>query len=187
MDPITIGLTLATQFAPSLIKWMTGSDKAEQVAQKAIEIAKEVTGTTTGDEAIKALQADPNLVLAYRKAVLDQELEFRRIALAETQAYIDDTQDARKYRDDKTFWLGISVLSIYAVILLVVILGLGLVLTGKITMAEGVFAAVTGLIGAIVSRIDSNAQQVIGFFFGSSKGSSDKTDAMAEAIKGLKR
>ncbi len=80
MEPISIAMGLA-QFAPQLLKWITGSEKAEQVAQKAIDIATTVTGKTTGDEAIKALQADPNLVLQYRQAVLAQELEFQTLAV----------------------------------------------------------------------------------------------------------
>lgn len=80
MDPITIAMGLA-QFVPQLAKWVTGSDKAEQVAQKAIDIAKSVTGAQTGDEAVKALQANPDLVLQYRKAVLDQEVSFQALAV----------------------------------------------------------------------------------------------------------
>lgn len=80
MDPITIAMGLA-QFVPQIAKWITGSDKAEQVAQKAVDIAMTVTGKTTGDESIKALQADPNLVLQYRKAVLDQEVTFQSLAV----------------------------------------------------------------------------------------------------------
>ena len=80
MDPITVAMGLA-QFAPSLVKWITGSDKAEDAAQKAIDIAKAVTGRPTGDMAIVALQADPNLILKYRQAVLDQEVEFQKLAV----------------------------------------------------------------------------------------------------------
>lgn len=69
------------QFVPQLTRWITGSDKAEQVAQKAIDIAQAVTGQPSGDAALKALQADPNLVLAYRKAVLDQEVAFQEMAV----------------------------------------------------------------------------------------------------------
>lgn len=79
MDPITIAMGLS-QLVPQIAKWITGSDKAEAVAQKAIDIAQAVTGKTTGDEAVKALQADPALALQYRQAVLDQEVEFRRLA-----------------------------------------------------------------------------------------------------------
>lgn len=80
MDLITIAMGLS-QFVPQLAKWLTGSDKAEQVAQKAIDIAQAVTGQPTGDLALKALQADPNLVLQYRKAVLDQEVTFQTLAV----------------------------------------------------------------------------------------------------------
>ena len=80
MDPITIAMGLA-QFVPQIAKWITGSDKAADVAQKAIDIAKTVTGKSTGDEALQALQADPQKVLDYRKAVLDQEVEFQKLAV----------------------------------------------------------------------------------------------------------
>jgi len=80
MDPITIAMGLA-QFAPSLVKWISGSDKAAEAAQKAIDIAKVVTGAPTGDAALETLQADPNLVLKYRQAVLDQEIEFQSLAV----------------------------------------------------------------------------------------------------------
>jgi len=80
MDLITLAMGLA-QFVPQLTKWMTGSDKAEQVAQKAIDIAQTVTGQSNGDAALKALQADPNLVLQFREAVLTQELEFEKLAV----------------------------------------------------------------------------------------------------------
>ena len=88
MDPITLAMGLS-QFAPQLIKWVTGSDKAENVAQKAIDIAQTVTGQTTGDAAITALKADPNLVLQYRKAVLDQESAF-------TQLVVQNASDVNK-------------------------------------------------------------------------------------------
>lgn len=80
MDPVTIAMGLA-QFVPSLLKWITGSDKAEEVAQKAVDIAQAVTGQPTGDAALKALQANPDLVIKYRQAVLDQEVEFQRLAV----------------------------------------------------------------------------------------------------------
>lgn len=92
MDPITLAMTLG-QFAPSMIKWITGSDKAGEVAQKAIDIAKTVTGKGTGDEAVAALQADPNLVLKYRQAVLDQEAEFEKLAV-QNAADINKTMQA---------------------------------------------------------------------------------------------
>lgn len=81
------------QFVPQIAKWITGSDKAEQVAQKAVEVAQAVTGQSTGDAALKALQADPNLVLQYRKAVLEQEVTFQQLAV-QNAADINKTMQA---------------------------------------------------------------------------------------------
>jgi len=78
MDPITIALGLA-QFAPSLIKWISGSDKASEVAQKAVDIATAVTGKSNGAAALEELKVNPDLVIAYRKALLDQEIEFQKL------------------------------------------------------------------------------------------------------------
>ena len=80
MDPITIALTLA-KFAPSLVRWISGSDKAGAVAQKAVDIAQAVTGKSTPEAAVSALEADPNLALQYHKAVLDQETTFEQLAV----------------------------------------------------------------------------------------------------------
>ncbi len=80
MDPITLAMSLA-QFVPQIAKWMTGSDQVEQVAQKAITIAQQVTGAPTGDRALEVLKSSPESVLAYRRAVLDQEVDFQKLAV----------------------------------------------------------------------------------------------------------
>src|ERR1700732_4908539 len=79
MDPITIAMGLS-QFVPQIVKWIAGP-KAGTVAQKVVDVAQAVTGQATGDAALKALQADPNLVLQYRKAVLDQETALDQLAV----------------------------------------------------------------------------------------------------------
>lgn len=78
MDPITIAMGLS-QFVPQIVKWIAG-DKAATVAQKAVDIAKAVTGKSTGDDALASLQANPDLVLKYREAVLDQQTTFETLA-----------------------------------------------------------------------------------------------------------
>jgi hypothetical protein len=65
MDPITIAMGLA-QFAPGIIKLITGSDKAADVAGKVIGVAQAVSGTSTGPAALAAIQADPAKVLDFQ-------------------------------------------------------------------------------------------------------------------------
>lgn len=188
MDPITIGLALASQFAPAIIKYFTNSDTAGAVAGQVIDIAKTVTGKGTPDEATAALQADPALAMQFKTAVMAHDLELAKLGLQETQVFVADTADARaKHAGDRgVFWLGIAVLATFAVTMSGCLYGAYQILTGGITIKDvAAVAAVSGFVGSIVGYIAANAQQVIGYFFGSSKGSTDKGNAMADAVKGL--
>ena len=116
------------------------------------------------------------------------EQELARLGLEETKAYIGDTADARARHSGEVgvFWLGISVLVIFAATMGASLYGSFQILTGGITIKDvAVVAAVAGFVGSIVGYVAANAQQVIAYFFGSSKGSADKTTAMAEAVTRL--
>lgn len=88
MDPITIGLALASQFAPALMKYFTNSDTAATVAGQVIGIAQTVTGTGTPAAAQVALAADPALALEFEAKVMANETDLQRL-------YLGDTQGAR--------------------------------------------------------------------------------------------
>lgn len=114
--------------------------------------------------------------------------ELAKIGLQETQTFVADTADARaKHAGDRSvFWLGIAVLITFAVTMGAALYGSYRILTGGITIKDvATVAAVSGFVGSIVGYVAANAQQVIGYFFGSSKGSNDKGNAMADAFKGL--
>lgn len=83
MDPITIALALAAQFAPEILKHFTNSDKAADVAGKVIEIAQTVTGAATPDGAKAAIEKDPAAALAFQQAVMAREVELERLATAD--------------------------------------------------------------------------------------------------------
>lgn len=114
--------------------------------------------------------------------------DLRKVALEEARMYVGDVADARHAHrgDDKVFWLGIAVLAIFALTMGAALYGSFQILTGGITIKDvAVVAAVSGFVGSIVGYVAANAQQVIAYFFGSSKGSSDKTNALAAAAKDL--
>lgn len=114
MDPISIAFGLA-QFAPQIIKWITGSDKAADAATAVVEIAETVTGRK-GSDALDALKADPALVLQFRQSVMQQEADLDK-------AYLADRADARKrdavfitagtrnYRADFMFFLAVAMIA----------------------------------------------------------------------------
>lgn len=114
------------------------------------------------------------------------EEELEKIGLDETKTLVADTQDARgKFAGDgAVFWLGISVLLTFAAVMGGSMFGSYLLLSGGITVKDvGVVAAVFGFLGTVVGYVAANAQQVVSFFFGSSRGSKQKTDAMADTFK----
>ena len=114
MDPISIAFGLA-QFAPQIIKWITGSDKAADAAGAVVDIAETVTGRK-GADALDALKADPALVLQFRQSVIAQEADLDK-------AYLADRADARKrdavfissgtrnYRADVMFFLAVLMIA----------------------------------------------------------------------------
>ena len=83
MDPISIGMGLL-KFAPTIAGWFGGEDAKDKV-QKVTEIASAVTGQNNPTDAIKALEANPELALKFEKAVNEYRLavmqeETKRIA-----------------------------------------------------------------------------------------------------------
>lgn len=92
MAPLMLALELA-QFAPGLVKWITGSDKAADVAGKVVEAAQAITGADTAEGSIAALKADPAKVLEFRQAMVTLDIELQKAELA-------DVADARKRDTD---------------------------------------------------------------------------------------
>lgn len=156
MDPITAAMALA-QFAPQIVRWITKSDKAADVAQKAVDVATAVTGKPTPDAAIAALQADPNLVLKYRQAVLDQEVEFERIAVSAAEA-VNTTMraEAASERWPQYSWrpaIGFSVAFAVAGAVATVFMAYWLAVfrsdASLLQHLPGILAAIAGIIGVV--------------------------------------
>lgn len=83
--PIAMGLA---QYVPNIIKLLTGSDKAEDVAAAVVGVAQAVTGAPTPEAALTAINADPDKVLAFQQAMAQQQVDLE-------MAYLSDTQSAR--------------------------------------------------------------------------------------------
>lgn len=167
MDPITIAMGLS-QFAPQIIKWVSGSDKAEQAARQVVDIAQAVTGKS-GPEALEAIQFDPQLALDFRKAVMANETELDRL-------YLADRADARK-RDTAFVQAGrynwrADLLALLAVVGLVVCVWF---IARDSSLPERAVNAIMFVAGVLAAAV----RDVYGFEFGSSRGSKDKDDLIA--------
>jgi hypothetical protein len=168
MDPISIAMGLA-QFAPAIIKWVSGSDKAAEVADKVVDVAKAVTGQTSGEAALEAIKADPNLVLTFRTKLLEMEADLDK-------AYLADRQDARRHNAAIVQAKGGN----HRANLMVLLDAIGLlaclfVLAFYREHLSGELVALVSTIASIFGLCLRDAHQ---FEFGSSRGSQEKNEAL---------
>lgn len=86
MAPLLIPLAMQLgQIVPGIIKLLTGSDKAEEVAGKVVDIARTVTGIDAPEFAVQAIQADPAKMMEFQLAMGAQQADFDRLFLADMQ------------------------------------------------------------------------------------------------------
>lgn len=182
---IPIAISLAAKYVPDIIAHFSGKNAAG-VAEKVLEVAQQVTGSPTPDEAVKALAANPELALQFKKAVLEQEVELKRISLEETKAFLGDAESARKREtdiatSDKAPLLSKIVtpsLAISTVVLTFLMFGL------MIYMADGdLKPAQERIIIFICGAMVPLCGQVYSYYFGSSRGDAAKDQHIRELMK----
>lgn len=81
-------IPLLVAFAPLLGKWFTGDDDDSSIADKAVDIAKVVTGSFNADEAINKLQGSETLQATFAAQIAANTKQFDAIQR--------DRADARK-------------------------------------------------------------------------------------------
>jgi len=142
------------------------------------------------DKLLAKLQGDPEamtklkeLELKHRERLEELNLEAARIELEESKAYLADTQSARQREAAIVQATGKKDVNLY--VLAWVVVGGFFVLTGMLMLIPELDgrtnnAMVNILFGGLVSGFAT----VLGYFFGSSKGSTDKTQLIGLRGKG---
>lgn len=162
-----IALQIASQFAPGLVRQLAG-DKAGDVAEQIIGLGRTVTGVQSPDEIEAALVQNAAFAQEFRTQAANLEVDLEK-------AYLADRGDARDMRIElakmgQTDWM------MYAV-------G-GVVVTGFVAtvlfafLNSDVSAEQRNLIFSLAGLLGGMSTQVVSYFFGSSRGSSQKTAMM---------
>jgi len=179
----TGGVPALVVMAAKTVSEALGAD----IKPEAGAIASAVAGATP--EQIAALKDKDNEFMLRMQALGFQNTqEMAKLALQADAATMADVQDARAKhaQNANVFRLGVVILLTFAIMVALSLWGSYLLLSGGITVKDvGIVAAVFGFLGSLVGYAAANAQQVVSFFFGSSKGSSDKTDTLAKALAAL--
>lgn len=175
------------QFAPQVIRWLSGSDKAGEVAEKVVAVAEVVTGQP-GAKALAALSADPALVLQFQTRIAEMSHEMDK-------AYLADRADARARdiayvnagRTNKraNFMVAMDVVGLLASLGGMLALGWFKAAHPE-AITEGVFGALLAQLSTLASYFGLCLRDAHQFEFGSSRGSSDKTEMLLQQRKGDK-
>lgn len=161
MDPISIALALS-QFVPSIVKWVSGSDKAADAAQKVVDVATQITGKPA-DQVIEALKADPAMVLEFRKSVMANELAWDAM-------YLADVADARK-RDVALVSSGQHNYRADSMYVLAVLLIMGLV---YVVLRSNLDEYAKGIVTLVLGRFLGYLDNIYNYEFGTTRSSKTK-------------
>jgi hypothetical protein len=187
--------------APGLATAFGGPLAGAAVGMLAKSILGETSGDKAKDEAALAEALSGGMTPELRAKVIETEaslkIEAMRMGLEEKKveqqteiAYLGDVADARKAHggDKDIMWMGACVLIAWAVLTAGTLAGLYSLLHGGIEIKDvGVVATVFTVLGSVVGYVSNAAQQVLSYFYGSSRGSDRKTMAMSEAISSVKK
>ena len=177
----TIGTMLGGPLAGSAISALSNLFLGKPDGTES-EVSSAVLTGLTPEKIVEMQKVD----LEHKEAMAKLGFDYAQLNQTKELAYISDTADARKYKDDKVFWLGVIILGMFAATMGISLVGVYKILSGGITIADvSVVAALSGFIGSIIGYVSANAQQVVSYFYGSSAGSAQKTSEMTASFNSV--
>ncbi len=156
-----------------------GGTAVGALAGSAIKLVAAALGVSPTQEAvISAIQTDPEAALKLAKYEMDNRVELQKLQLQSEQMFLADVQNARSREVETTKATGKRDMNMF-VLAWVVIGGwlgmmVGLILLKLFAPAANV--ATDPILSMLFGSLSTNAGMVVGYFFGSSRGSDTKTD-----------
>lgn len=176
-----LATALGTPLAGQAVSVILGALGLDPATSNEADIANALEkGKLTGEQMVALREADNTFKLEMARLNVDVQ----RLADDMQRAYIADTADARRTfgANENVFVLGVCILVGFVVLMVFTLVGCFLLLTGYFKFDPNIATFCSGLIGTVVGYVAANAQQVVSYFFGSSKGSKDSGDAIGQAL-----
>jgi hypothetical protein len=182
MDPITITTAAwGIAWATGLTDWLgrkLGGAPGEKVSRRIVDIAADVVGGASPGETIARIQSNAETVKKLRTLIVQQENELVRLNA-------EDTQDARALYELRPTQANAVARHIMRYNLPAIV---GLLVSNAAAVYyiedPAVAVAIGNMIGASISYMWQERQQVVGFFFGSSLGSKEKSQVINSKMPG---
>ena len=176
---------------PSIINLFTGetsrTDSVVNLAKQAGELL-ELGTETTADQVIKHLNSNPEAVVKLkeleiqaRALELDSIVKAKQAELDELTVRINDIQNARSRQIEHEKATGKSDINLYVLAWLTV---LGFFILIGILLWAPLPKGSENIVYLLLGCLTANTNSVYQYFFGSSKGSADKTIELTKVSKG---
>ncbi len=142
------------------------------IASKLIKSALGVDSDSEVDQILAT--GDPEILLKLKNAEKEMDVEMRRLGIQEQDLYLKDTQSARDLAVKTGIGPQLTLAALFVGGYFVILV---MVLSGWLTPSEGLKDMAMILIGVLAGEVP----RIMSFFFGTTKGSSDKNAYLAAA------
>ena len=179
-------LGLAASLVPTIGRWIGGAS-GEAVGKAVGEAATQIFGTSDEKEIEKVIARDPNLAAQFKIQVLEISDRAGQREAERLTKELQDVQNARAMHQTKpdptVQHLAYSTAFTFLVMNCAVAYGVFALLTKGMDIKNYELAiAAAGVIGNLQGMVNSKAEQVWGFFFGSSVSARNNSQNMTEAL-----
>lgn len=170
MEPVTIALALAK--AAGVDDWLKekiSGTVTGKVASKVIDLAKQVTGKNTSDEALDAINSSPRLASELKLQIVKNEHEIKMAAY-------EDRKDARQtYRihPQQADKIAERVMR-YNLPFIVGLVIINCLVLHFFRDDAALLAAVSNVLGMAIKSLFDERKEVTGFYFGGSMDASER-------------
>lgn len=139
------------------------------------KLVSDALGCDNADKAIEAAikNATPEQLLALKTSEQNFAIKMKELGIETDKLAFADTADARKSMTDNKSFMPLFVLSVVIIVATFIMEGFA--------MLHGLPEGVDDLIvGRVLGTLDAASTLVLGFWYGSSHGSQQKTEALAK-------
>lgn len=170
MAPAIIALA---QFAPLIVKWLGAGKGVTNVTTAIADVASQVTGAKTLDEAVSVLSSNSEKAMEFRVKIMEMEQSLDAM-------YMQDMQDARA-RDREFIKLGMTNARANFMFFLAVaiIAGMVWIIWKDPTINEYVKGIFTLVLGRFLGYLDN----IYNFEFGTTRASKEKDHTISNLTK----
>ncbi len=168
-----------------LAKSVLGSSSGD-VAKDETALSQVFAGGMTPELQTKVLEAESVMKVKLAELKVEEKKVDRDIEVA----YLGDVGDARKnhHGDRSLTFMGAGVLIAWALLMGMTLGGLYYILIGGAKITDvGMVATVFTVMGSVVGYVSNAGQQVLSYFFGSSRGFDRNTTALRESVSNVGR